>query len=49
MAKQTIKYVCSQCGAVSLKYQGKCFECQSWGTLEETRILPEPKTGKRGP
>ncbi|RTY37409.1 DNA repair protein RadA [Chlorobium phaeovibrioides] len=48
MAKQTIKYVCSQCGAVSLKYQGKCFECQSWGTLEETRILPEPKSRKEG-
>jgi len=48
VAKQTTKYVCSECGAVSLKYQGKCFECQSWGTLEETRIVPEPKSRKEG-
>ncbi len=38
MAKSTTRYVCSNCGAVSLKYQGKCFECQSWGTLQETRV-----------
>ena len=43
MAKTVTKYICSNCGAVSLKYQGKCFECQSWGTLVETHIDPEPK------
>ena len=43
MAKATVRYVCSSCGAVSLKYQGKCFECQSWGTLQETRAEPEGK------
>ncbi len=43
MAKSVTKYICSNCGAVSLKYQGKCFECQSWGTLVETHIDPEPK------
>ena len=43
MAKAVTKYICSNCGAVSLKYQGKCFECQSWGTLQETRIEPESK------
>jgi DNA repair protein RadA/Sms len=44
MAKTATRYICSNCGAVSLKYQGKCFECQSWGTLQETRIEPELKT-----
>uniref|UniRef100_Q3ASI1 DNA repair protein RadA n=1 Tax=Chlorobium chlorochromatii (strain CaD3) TaxID=340177 RepID=Q3ASI1_CHLCH len=48
MAKATTRYVCSNCGAVSLKYQGKCFECQSWGTLQEMRIEPEPKHSQRG-
>ncbi len=48
MAKTTTKYICSNCGAVSLKYQGKCFECQSWGTLQETRIEPEQKNRQKG-
>ncbi len=48
MAKTVTKYICSNCGAVSLKYQGKCFECQSWGTLLETHIDPEPKKQRSG-
>ncbi|WP_076790417.1 DNA repair protein RadA [Chlorobium sp. KB01] len=44
MARTATRYVCSNCGAVSLKYQGKCFECQSWGTLQETRLEPAEKT-----
>ena len=43
MAKAVTKYICSNCGAISLKYQGKCFECQSWGTLQETHVEPEAK------
>jgi DNA repair protein RadA/Sms len=35
MAKAKTRYVCSSCGAVSLKYQGRCSECGSWGTLTE--------------
>lgn len=46
MARQATRWVCSNCGAVSLKYQGRCFECQSWGTLEETRVEAEEKPGK---
>jgi DNA repair protein RadA/Sms len=48
MAKSSTRYVCSNCGAISLKYQGKCFECQSWGTLEETHVEPEPKKRREG-
>ena len=48
MAKAVTKYICSNCGAVSLKYQGKCFECHSWGTLVETHIDPEPKKQRSG-
>ena len=48
MAKSATRYVCSNCGAVSLKYQGKCFECQSWGTLQETRVEPELKSRLSG-
>ncbi|UZJ38803.1 MULTISPECIES: DNA repair protein RadA [unclassified Prosthecochloris] len=45
MAKSAIRYICTSCGAVSLKYSGKCFACQSWGTLEESAI-EEPLAGK---
>ena len=48
MAKSTTRYVCANCGAVSLKYKGKCFECQSWGTLQETRVEPEQKNRQQG-
>ena len=50
MAKTAVRYVCSACGAVSLKYQGRCFECQSWGTLVETHEnQEEPKQRKKRP
>jgi DNA repair protein RadA/Sms len=48
MAKTSTRYICSNCGAISLKYQGKCFECQSWGTLQESRVEPEQKKHKSG-
>jgi DNA repair protein RadA/Sms len=48
MAKTTTRYICSNCGSVSLKYQGKCFECQSWGTLQETHVEPEQKNRQQG-
>jgi len=48
MAKTASRYICSNCGAVSLKYQGKCFECQSWGTLQETRVEPDRKHRQPG-
>ena len=48
MAKSVTKYICSNCGAVSLKHQGKCFECQSWGTLQETHFEPEAKKQRPG-
>ncbi|NTW51359.1 MAG: DNA repair protein RadA [Chlorobiaceae bacterium] len=50
MAKTAVRYVCSACGAVSVKYQGRCFECQSWGTLVETHEeTDESKQRKKRP
>jgi len=48
MARSITKYICSNCGAISLKHQGKCFECQSWGTLQETHIEAEQKKQRPG-
>ncbi|MFN3386839.1 MAG: DNA repair protein RadA [Candidatus Thermochlorobacter sp.] len=42
MSKVKTRYRCSNCGAISLRYQGRCFECGSWGTMVE-EILAEPE------
>lgn len=36
--KTRITYVCHQCGKESLKWMGRCPECQAWNTLEEKTI-----------
>lgn len=35
MPKTRIKYVCSNCGYISLKWMGKCPSCSEWNTLVE--------------
>ncbi len=35
MAKKQSEYVCSECGAKTRQFFGKCPECQSWGTMQE--------------
>lgn len=36
MAKKSAsRFVCSQCGSVHLKWQGKCPECNTWGSVQE--------------
>jgi DNA repair protein RadA/Sms len=34
-------YVCQQCGKESLKWLGRCPECQAWNTLVETSSAPK--------
>jgi len=38
MSKNNIVYSCSNCGAQSQKWNGRCLECGSWGTLEKEFI-----------
>ena len=38
MAKAKTAYVCTECGAHSVKWAGQCPDCDSWNTLTETRI-----------
>ncbi len=40
MAKAKAAYVCSECGAHSVKWAGQCPDCGSWNTLRETVIRP---------
>ncbi len=49
MAKAHRSFVCSQCGAVSPRWMGKCPECSAWDSLEE--FIPSAAGGseKRDP
>ncbi|MDO8549784.1 MAG: ATPase domain-containing protein, partial [Ignavibacteria bacterium] len=38
MSKTRIKYICSNCGYESLKWLGKCPECDNWNTFTEEII-----------
>lgn len=41
MAKTKTQFVCSNCGAISQRYMGRCPNCGAWGTLVEEVQRPE--------
>ena len=43
MAKSKLKYICSNCGYESLRWVGKCPECDSWNSFIEELV----ETGKK--
>jgi DNA repair protein RadA/Sms len=43
MSKAKIKYICSSCGYESVRWLGKCPECDSWNTFTEELV----ETGRR--
>jgi DNA repair protein RadA/Sms len=45
MPKTRIKYICSNCGYETLRWLGKCPECESWNSFTEEII----ETSKRKP
>ena len=47
MAKATIQYVCSSCGAKAPQMLGRCPVCGEWGTYEEEVIQRSGPTAKR--
>ncbi len=42
-------YRCAECGTSTIKWMGRCPECQAWGTLEDVAAVPKPRTVKAGP
>lgn len=40
MAKAKTYYVCTECGSMQTRWLGKCPDCGSWNTLEETAEEP---------
>ena len=39
--KSTVKYMCSDCGAESAQWMGRCPVCGAWNTMEEFTITEE--------
>jgi DNA repair protein RadA/Sms len=42
MAKPAIVYVCADCGAETLNWQGQCPQCSQWNTLEQRAVARRP-------
>jgi DNA repair protein RadA/Sms len=45
MAKAKTAYVCNDCGADYIKWQGRCDNCGAWNTLAEMRLGAAPARG----
>ncbi len=48
MVKPAIVYVCADCGAETLKWQGQCPQCAHWNTLEQRSITRRPAAAGPG-
>jgi len=46
VAKSKVAYVCTDCGAEFMRWQGQCSECQAWSTISEFRTGASPSTKK---
>jgi DNA repair protein RadA/Sms len=47
MPKKRTRFVCEACGAMQLKWMGRCPECGEWNTLVET-VLSESSSDSSG-
>ena len=45
MAKTTARFVCTNCGAISSAWSGRCSQCGEWNTLQEEVSMPSVKVG----
>jgi len=45
MAKTTARFVCTNCGAISSAWSGRCSQCGEWNTLQEEVSMPSIKVG----
>jgi DNA repair protein RadA/Sms len=43
MAKPALVFVCAECGAETLKWQGQCPQCARWNTLEQRTVARRPQ------
>ena len=47
MAKPVTRYVCQACGAVTLKWAGRCETCGEWNTIQEETVAAKPGPAAR--
>lgn len=47
MSKIIERYVCQQCGAVSVRWQGQCQECQAWNSIVQETGSPHKAIGQK--
>jgi DNA repair protein RadA/Sms len=47
-AKDRPSYRCTECGWTTVKWLGRCGECQAWGTVEEYGAAPAVRTTAPG-
>lgn len=45
MKKNTVRYVCTNCGSMAMSWAGKCPQCGAWNTLQEELVM---ETGSGG-
>ena len=43
MSKAKKQFVCSNCGSISPKWSGQCFDCNAWDCLEEESVVKVTK------
>ncbi len=48
MAKAEKRYVCQECGYISVRSLGRCPQCQAWNSMVEEVIVPETSAQKSG-
>ena len=47
MGKDSSRFVCGECGAIHVKWLGRCTTCNAWGSLAE-EAAPKAGASKRG-
>ncbi len=45
MAKSPVRFVCRSCGAVTLKWAGRCESCEEWNSIIEEVVEVRPGAG----
>ena len=43
MKEGAVRYVCSECGHIENKWNGRCPECGAWNTFVEEKVVPKQK------
>ena len=48
MKESPVRYVCTECGHVETKWNGRCPECGSWNSFAEEKVVPRQKGKAEG-